>query len=221
MRIKVNKISWEMEQLWKGCILASISHAIMVAQYPELSNEHSWDGMNYNVQDSSGGRGTITFHSEYCAGAFYCDYSNPILDINEYFNGISIDVVKLLNNETLQYLLGEFNGEVRPIITTAFWGTKNQLYSRDTFEEVIQKGGFLVRNQTQQLENSIEIWKEYYDMNEQQCTLLRTIYEQKIAHPNQKTILKKDDISKIETNDEEGIMESKTSFGEIGIDWEI
>jgi hypothetical protein len=35
--------------IWNGCILASIAHAIMVAQYPELSYEHSWDGENYNI----------------------------------------------------------------------------------------------------------------------------------------------------------------------------
>lgn len=42
----------------------------MVVHYPDLSSEHSWDGMNYNVQDSSGGRGTITFDGSYCVGAF-------------------------------------------------------------------------------------------------------------------------------------------------------
>ena len=28
------------EQLWKGCILASIAHAIIVAHYLDESNEH-------------------------------------------------------------------------------------------------------------------------------------------------------------------------------------
>jgi len=66
----INRINFECETLWKGCILASIAHAIMVSHYPEFSNEHSWDGINYSVQDTSGTRGTITFHSEYCVGAF-------------------------------------------------------------------------------------------------------------------------------------------------------
>lgn len=59
--------------LWSGCILASIAHAIMVAHYPELSYEHSWDEDNYSIVDDSGGRGTITFKENYFVGAFRND----------------------------------------------------------------------------------------------------------------------------------------------------
>ena len=46
--------------LWKGCILASIAHAIMVSHYPLSACEHSWEGNNYSFQDMSGIRGTIS-----------------------------------------------------------------------------------------------------------------------------------------------------------------
>jgi hypothetical protein len=52
----MRRINWEREQLWEGCILASIAHAIMVAHYPELSYKKSWDDFNYNMQDSPGVR---------------------------------------------------------------------------------------------------------------------------------------------------------------------
>ncbi|MEK4700189.1 hypothetical protein MKX47_11380 [Solibacillus sp. FSL R7-0668] len=67
--------------LWSGCILASVAHAIMVAHYPELSYEHSWDGDNYSVVDDSGGRGTITFKDNYFVGAFRND-NFPRTDIS-------------------------------------------------------------------------------------------------------------------------------------------
>lgn len=60
--------------LWNGCILASIAHAIMVAHYPELSYEHSWDGDNYSVVDDEGGRGTVSFKRDYFVAAFRNDY---------------------------------------------------------------------------------------------------------------------------------------------------
>ena len=41
-------------QLWEGCIMAGIAHAIGVSKYPMLSNEQSWDGINYSMQDSLG-----------------------------------------------------------------------------------------------------------------------------------------------------------------------
>ncbi len=55
----MKKLNWQREHLWEGCILASIAHAIMVAHYPELSNEQSWDDINYNVQDSLGLEGQL------------------------------------------------------------------------------------------------------------------------------------------------------------------
>ena len=38
----MKKISWNREEFWQGCILASIAHAISVAHYPEIA--HEWIG---------------------------------------------------------------------------------------------------------------------------------------------------------------------------------
>ncbi|OUB16011.1 hypothetical protein BK708_24175 [Bacillus thuringiensis serovar yunnanensis] len=59
------KLHIDKEQLWKGCVLNSIAHAINVAHCPDFSHESSWDGFNYNMQDSQGRQGTITFHPNY------------------------------------------------------------------------------------------------------------------------------------------------------------
>lgn len=226
MSNNVNEISWKMEQLWQGCILASIAHAIMVAHYPELSNEHSWDGINYNIQDSEGARGTITFNSEYCVGAFRNDNSDRIKVINnakqakEYFVGAQKEVVNLAENETLQYLLENVNGKVIPIITTAFWGVGENLFTIDSDEDMYQNGVFLLERQLMDFEKSIESWKEYYDMSSQQCELLKTIFKRKINQKAEDIILSKDDIQQIGTNDIDGLEESRVSFEEIGIMWE-
>ena len=65
MSHNINKIQFKIQDLYKGCMLAAIAHAIMTAYYPEGANEHSWDEMNYSVQDSAGTRGTITFCNIY------------------------------------------------------------------------------------------------------------------------------------------------------------
>ena len=36
-----------------------------VAHAPDFAHESSWDGINYSMQDSQGGQGTITFHPKY------------------------------------------------------------------------------------------------------------------------------------------------------------
>lgn len=54
MREPITELNWSIDQIWRGCTLAAIAHAIMVAHYPMFSNEHSWDGFNYSLQDSAG-----------------------------------------------------------------------------------------------------------------------------------------------------------------------
>lgn len=217
----INELKWTKKQLWEGCILASIAHAIMVAHYPNLSNEHSWDGMNYSVQDSSGARGTITFHSQYCIGAFRNEDSDRTSegDSTKYFQGASDEIVKLAEAETLQYLLDNIDGKVLPVITSAFWGNKNKLFTTDSFDDMLQNGGFLLERQVMDFDSAIDEWVEYYDMSDIQVSLLKSIYVRRIANPKGKIILSKDEIDMIESSEHDGLKESKISFEEINISW--
>jgi hypothetical protein len=218
----MKKLNWQKENLWEGCILASIAHAIMVAHYPEFSNEQSWDGINYNVQDSSGARGTITFHPNYLVGAFRNEFSErEYLDALNYFKSASEEINQLAVHETLQYLLDDIDGETVPVITTAFWGGDDGTYTNDNFEDFIENGGFLIKSQSKNIETAINEWKEYYEMSESQINLLRSIFERKIINPNVEIILTEGEIKKIESDDEEGLNESRISFEELGIKWEI
>jgi hypothetical protein len=226
MKNKINDIEWKADQLWKGCILASIAHAIMVAHYPVLSNEHSWDGINYNTQDSAGSRGTVTFSSKYCSAAFFNIHSDrneqgsKIPNALNFFHGAPMEIIRIAKSETLQYLLGEVNGKLTPIITTAFWGIGDQLMSLDQYTDMIKNGGFLLERQVLDFNHSIESWKRYYDMTQQQCELLEIIYRRKISQPNNKHFLSKDEVLMIGAVDSEGLEESKNSFRELNMEWE-
>ncbi|WP_436970094.1 hypothetical protein [Lysinibacillus sphaericus] len=199
-----------------------MAHAIMVAHYPELSNEHSWDDINYNVQDSSGARGTITFNPNYVVGAFRNEFSErEYIDALDYFNGAPKEVNQLAVNETLQYLLDEIDGDTVPVITTAFWEGDVGTYSNDSFEDFIENGGFLIESQTKDIETAINEWKEYYDMSDSQINLLYSIFERKISNPSGEIILMDSEIKMIQSDDEEGLNESRISFAELGIKWEM
>ncbi|MGE7945243.1 hypothetical protein [Lysinibacillus sp. NPDC093688] len=218
----MKKLNWQREHLWEGCILASIAHAIMVAHYPELSNEQSWDDINYNVQDSSGARGTITFNLNYVVGAFRNEFSErEYIDALDYFNGAPKEVNQLAVNETLQYLLNEIDGDTVPVITTAFWEGDVGTYSNDSFEDFIENGGFLIESQAKDIETAINEWKEYYDMSDSQINLLHSIFERKISNPSGEIILMESEIKMIQSDDEEGLNESRISFAELGIKWEM
>lgn len=211
------------KNLWNGCILASIAHAIMVAHYPELSYEHSWDGDNYSVVDGSGGRGTITFKGNYFVGAFRIEnYTRTdIPKALDFFTGAPKDVLDLAKNETLEYLLEEDeDGTTSPSITTAFWGDSDTITSVDNIIRIVQYGGYLLDRQFMIVDSAIESWRDYYEMTSEQVNLLKSLYGRKVNNPHGNITLSKSEIKIIGTESPEGLSESMTSFEEIGVYWE-
>lgn len=210
------------KELWNGCLLASIAHAIMVAHYPELDYEHSWDGLNYSTVDVSGGRATITFTDTWCVGAVRLDRAIDlsIPSAMTYFQGAPQEVIEWARKETLEYLLDEDeDGETRPCITTGFWGDDEQLFSRHSLVAFIQNGGFLFNIQLMDDALASEAWREYYDMNNRQVSLMESLFRRKIHEPGVTIHLTSEEIGMIGSMDPEGIRESKQSFEEIGIIW--
>ncbi|MFJ7637794.1 hypothetical protein [Peribacillus sp. NPDC097225] len=208
------------ENLWKGCMVAMIAHAIMVARYPELSYEHSWDGSNDSMIDGSGGRGTLTFTEKHIVAAFRNE--NIIrTDINravDYFKGASQEIIELAENEALQYLLMEGDdGKTIPSITTAFWGDINSVSSNDTIVKFVQSGGYLIENQLLDYTSAIDAWREYYKMSKDQIKLLESLYKRKVERKESNIVLTRNEIKVLGTDDIEGLRESQNSFEEIGI----
>lgn len=217
----IKKIGWNSEQLWNGCILAGIAHAIMVAHYPDMANEQSWEGFNYSVQDSMGQRGTVSFSGYQCVAAFRNDKSeraSKVIEASRFFQGANEEILNLAKSEALQYLLDEIDGNTIPFITTAFWG-EFDLYSNDTTEELFCNGGGLLEYQVVEYEKAVSGWAERYDMNTNQVKLLKIVYDRKINSNNQLISLSKEEIDLIGISDEQGLEESRISFEEMGIQW--
>jgi hypothetical protein len=219
------KLDWKTDQLWNGCVLASIAHAIMVAHFPLISNEHSWDGLNYNICDNAGTRGTVSFSNNCCTAAFRNDNSSRFnLENNRqaiaYFQNAPPNIIELAKTETLQYLLLNVGGQVLPVITTAFWGKKNELFTVDSYNDFLQYGGKLLRIQTLDSKKAISTWKKYYGMTRQQVDLMESIYVRKIEDPLIPIFLTQEEIEMIGTREPYGLEESITSFQEMGIYWE-
>jgi hypothetical protein len=211
--------NFTIEDLYSNCLLASIAHAIMVSQYPKLSNEHSWDSINYNFQNSDGIRGTITFQEEYCIAAFR-DENSLRLDnlsknsIKKFFKNAPKKVIELAEEETLQYLLENVNNEIIPLITTCFWCVGNQLFSNDSIEDMISNGMSIIEYQMLEYNESLNKWVEYYEMNEEQITLLNNLHNKKLLSPNQLIFLSNEEKKQIGSFILE---ETIDSFKEIGI----
>lgn len=168
--------------IFRGCLIASITHAIMTNIYPELSYEQSWDGANYSIQNSSGIRGTITFERDYCVGAVRNENSDFVVGgdcIQEYMRYFPLTVIHKAYEETLQYLLLEKNGVVAPYVTSVFWADHTTIHFEERCIDNIKKDFALFENIMLPKEIAIDKWKEYYGMDSKVIELINILYPMK------------------------------------------
>ncbi len=198
------KINIEPDKLYKGCIFAAVVHAVMVGEYPELNYEHSWDGFNYNMNDSQGCRATVTFHPKYIIAVFQDAASiQDQKEVSYYFEGAPNELMEIARDQTLQYVLENVNGVTKPVITGAFWGDWESLLSNQTLEEIIRTGGHILHNQLLDYTDAFRAWDDYYGLSEAQMDLVRNLYQKKISFHNAPISLNKSEIKCLCGNIEE------------------
>ena len=199
----MKKLNINPKELYEGCMYAAIVHAVTVGQYPEFNYEHSWDGYNYSMNNSQGCRATITFHPEYVIAVFQEKASIDISkSANDYLADMPDDILRIAESEALAYVLQNVSGEIRPVITAAFWGTWDELFSNQSWEDILQNGGFILENQLLNHEQSLQSWNDYYELSDDEINLIESLFERKI----------KDEDSRIYLNAEE----VKVLSGDIG-----
>ncbi|HLL02562.1 MAG TPA: hypothetical protein VK539_18415 [Myxococcaceae bacterium] len=216
----------ERQRLWEGVILGSVIHAIMVARYPELAHEQSWDGTNYNVQDSMGSRGTVSFSGNRVVGAFFDAKSprNPFqsdgaYDVTKASRKMPSEHRRLAEGETFQYLLQEYQGKTVPIVTAAFWNEGPRLTAAEPWRLVYENGAHLLRRQLMEMDMALAEWRQAYGMSAPQFELARKLFEQKILNPGAPIVLSVDESLVVQAGAQgpEGLDTSRESFAEIGI----
>ena len=180
------------DNLIKGCTIASIAHAIIMRKYPDLSNEQSWDDRNYSIQNGEGIRATISFSDDFCVAAIRDEKSRFVYEKDFYINLFKETpefVHSLAQDETLQYLLDNFDGEIVPVITVAFWCDINGLHSNQTYDEMMLNGFRVITPLIIDMDSAIEFWKNNYNMDEEEVLWLRQIYNIKVEKIFSETII--------------------------------
>ncbi|MDB5077860.1 MAG: hypothetical protein JWO42_4039, partial [Chloroflexi bacterium] len=175
-------------QLYWGAVLHTIAYAIFIAPDATLDYELSWDGINYNRQNSQGARGTIAFGSLGTVGVFFdVDSSrNPYpsgrtYELETYFRGISSELFALARDEALQYILDDYNGETLPVITSAFWSSGGSISAAEPWEDVLAHGAHLVEVDSLDNDDARKELEREYEFSQEQCTLLQSLFLRKTA----------------------------------------
>ncbi len=216
----------EKQRLWEGAVLGSIVHAIMAARYPELSHEQSWDGMNYNVQDSMGSRGTVSFSGERLVGTFFDAQSsrNPFQSGETYDLAMALRKMppehrRLAEAEALQYVLQEYRGVATPIVTAVFWSEGAYLAAAEPWRQVYENGARLIRIQLLDTAVALQEWQRVYSMSTPALELATKLFEAKRRNFKAQIDLDATALGIIQAaaSGPEGIDACRESFAEVGI----
>lgn len=180
MCLVCDKIKINPQKLYNGCIFMAVAHAVTVGEYPELNYEHSWDGINYCMNNSHGCRGAITFGKKYIIAVFQDISANmPYQDVMDYFRGAPEAIIELAKTEALQYVLENIDGETKPYITAAFWGTWDGLYSTLEYDRLMENSAHILAIQLMEIREALRACDDYYGLTDGQMDLILSLSKQR------------------------------------------
>ena len=207
------------KQLFSGCLLASVAHAITTNEYPELSYEQSWDGDNYSRQ-SEEYRMTVSFKDDYCVGVIRNDefegFSRRTIRELLMESEFPTEAIELLQTDALEYvLLQDEDGVAVPVVTSLLYGNAESLTVISNDGETLKEDMKALAPHIAPVERQIEYWREYGDMSDSQIALLKDLHTVKLKEFH--TVIHMSDEQKKMLSGEEIDEECVTSFAEINI----
>ena len=168
-----------------GCVLRTVAHAISVAKNPLFAASIGWDGVTYLVNNNEGDLGAVTFkEGGVIAVAF--DHESPRSpfaggdpDWRTLFTGASSTILKLAEQEALQYMFQVYEGTPISVITSAFWGDGGMMSSSANWPETYRNGGFVFRIESLSTKDAIGALREEYGFDDEEVDLLRQLNERR------------------------------------------
>jgi hypothetical protein len=217
----LNKLPIDAETLKKGCLIASVAHAISLARFPDFAHEQSWDSYNYSVQ-SGDSRGTLSFVNGNIVGAFRKDTSKrikmyPAQSAGDIFESAGGTVKEIAAGDTLEYLYFDIEGSSMPVATTTLWGNDEEIFSNDTYEDFLAHGGDIITNMLLSEGEAVEAWCATYGFTANEKSLLKSILDKKEKEITSSIMLSYEDYNKLGFISQEAKDEFITSLKEINI----
>lgn len=180
------------KKLFNGCLISSISHAIMTNVYPDLAFEQSWDNNNFSIRSCEGIRGTITFLENKCVGAIRNENRKVWYgfdDILERIKHFPEELVNLAKTETLLYLLDNDGDRVAPAVTSMFYCDSNSLRWASNNSHTFSEDFHIFTPCCLNHHEAIAHWVDYYDMDQHAIELLNYLLNVKAICPQKRIFL--------------------------------
>ncbi len=223
----VNRLALDSMALWKGCILASCVHGVMLAEYPFTLSENAWFGEIYMVRNDEGSKAALVFSEEReLLMGMFDDRKSPrsrLVLSSQYARSHYKEAPEDIQDaaQALSLLFEEKAGEKKlPFVTTGFWEEEDQILSRDNYEDWLAHGGHILTAQMMPFEEAMSYFKAKCSMDDARMEIAARIYQERIKSPKEKVILKKEEIQVLEDTGPYNIQACRQVFGQFGVVFE-
>lgn len=192
-------------QLFQGCIVSSIAHAVWSKKYPFAKYWLYWEDNNCHFNDTQGNLATITFQKKGVVGAIFRKEFIPEESLKDYKNFLDRILAEIPSNlrlivkeETLQYFIQYFKGKEIPLISDIIWSSDDFLNSyldKKQWNKIWLK---LLDKQLLDFNESLLSCKTNYNLNPNELQVIAYISKKKLQNPTKKINVKLDpEMSKI------------------------
>lgn len=180
------------EALKKGCLPASVIHAIMTNKYPQFGFEQSWNGDNFSFI-ASDARGTVSFTEKYAVGALRHDAGafKRGVDASTLLEGFPEGAKATAEKETFQYLLTNENGVTAPSVSFAFYCDSEGIRVNGAEPDRISELYEILAPFASDVRSALRHWSIYYGLSLPQRIFALNLLTKKLKDPAKPIVLTK------------------------------
>lgn len=172
------------KDIYNKCLYASIAHAVMVGNYPLLSEEIAWDGSNYLFQNMEGVRGVIAFSNDFfmCGVQNQEKYEKGVNEIvHKLLDTAKEEIVKFAEEEIFPYFLIESENNDILALSTLFWLEDDLIVSCMIEEDVMKDSDNTLLPYLYEFDDLKKYWQDYYEHSDEQLNFIGDLYQKRLV----------------------------------------
>jgi hypothetical protein len=140
-----------------------------------------------------------------------------VYDERPFFAGAPHDLVVLAHEQTMSFIIQEYQGDAVPLITATFWSEGESLTAAEPWPAVMEHGAHLVEIEVMETDQAMAELENGYALSPEQMTLVRALYSRKKAAPDTPIVLTEHERGMLISAGAAGLDESRALLKSVGI----
>lgn len=130
-------------------------------------------------------------------------------DLETYVTGMPPVPRQLAQDETLQCLLEEDDGEIYPVVSTAFWSVEDRLTGAEPWEDIVTHGAHIIAIEMMEIAVALPEIENDYDFSPDQIALVQSLYERRRGMLESSIILTSEERAALVSHGDDGLEECR------------